>query len=189
MLAKLVVHDTSGDLGRLFARAERALSEFQIDGVGTNIGFLRSLLKRPAITAWDVDVRTLDTQALDMSASDAGQTRYFEAEATEAACTHDIPEGAEALRAPMQAMVQEVQVAVGDQIAKGQVVAVIEAMKMQHTVLAEAGGTVVAVYARRARRWRRARRFWPLPPTIRWTRLPATRRLRTRIISVPICRR
>ena len=147
MLAKLVVHDTSGDLGRLFARAERALSEFQIDGVGTNIGFLRSLLKLPAITAWDVDVRTLDTQALDMSAGDAGQTRYFEAEATEAADTHDIPEGAEALRAPMQAMVQEVQVAVGDQIAKGQVVAVIEAMKMQHTVLAEAGGVVVAVYA------------------------------------------
>tara|TARA_R110002111_G_scaffold4160_4_gene24062 strand:- start:14431 stop:17655 length:3225 start_codon:yes stop_codon:yes gene_type:complete len=146
LLAKLVVHDTSGDLGRLFARAERALSEFHIGGVGTNIGFLRALLKRPEITAWDVDVRTLDTQALDMPA-DAGHTRYFEAEGPEAADTFDIPDGTTALRAPMQAMVQEVQVAVGDQIARGQVVALFEAMKMQHTVLAETGGVVAAVYA------------------------------------------
>lgn len=147
LLAKLVVHDTSGDLGRLFAKTERALSEFQIEGVGTNIGFLRSLLKLPAIAAWDVDVRTLDTQSLGMSTADTCQTRYFETDATEAADVYDIPEGAEVLRAPMQAMVQEVQVVVGDQIAKGQVVAVIEAMKMQHTVLAEAGGVVVATYA------------------------------------------
>lgn len=146
MLAKLVVHDTSGDLARLFAKAERALSEFQIDGVGTNIGFLRSLLRLPAITAWDVDVRTLDTQSQRLSAEDTGQARYFDAETAEAADNQEIPKGAEALRAPMQAMVQEVQVVVGDQIAKGQVVAVIEAMKMQHTVLAEAGGVVVAVY-------------------------------------------
>ncbi|EEB83560.1 acetyl-CoA carboxylase family protein [Roseobacter sp. GAI101] len=146
LLAKLVVHDTSGDLGRLFAKTERALSEFQIEGVGTNIGFLRSLLKLPAIAAWDVDVRTLDTQSPGMSTADTCQTRYFETDATEAADVYDIPEGAEVLRAPMQAMVQEVQVVVGDQIAKGQVVAVIEAMKMQHTVLAEAGGVVVATY-------------------------------------------
>jgi len=148
LLAKLVVHEKSDDLGRLFAKTERALSEFQIDGIGTNIGFLRSLLKVPAISDWRVDVRTLDSQSFDISANDTVKARYFESDTATETATCEVPTGADVLRAPMQAMVQDIQVSIGDQIAKGQVVAVIEAMKMQHTVLADAGGVVVKVYTK-----------------------------------------
>lgn len=52
LLAKLIVHEKSGDLVRLFAKAERALSEFHIGALDTNISFLRSLLRLPVIADW-----------------------------------------------------------------------------------------------------------------------------------------
>lgn len=147
LLAKLVVHEKSGDLGRLFAKTERALSEFQISGIDTNIGFLRALLRLPVVADWAVDVRTLDAQMPALVADTGGADRFFEAQADTAKDEVKLPQGTEALRAPMQAMIQQVHVAVGDQIAKGQEVAVIEAMKMQHVVVAEAGGVVAEIYA------------------------------------------
>ena len=47
--------------------------------------------------------------------------------------------------APMQAVVHSVNVAVGDAVQAGQEVAVLEAMKMQHGLVASAGGKVTAV--------------------------------------------
>jgi len=44
--------------------------------------------------------------------------------------------------APLQATVVSVAVAVGDLVAPGQTVAVLESMKMEHVVVAETGGTV-----------------------------------------------
>ncbi|PLS21824.1 carboxyl transferase domain-containing protein [Neptunicoccus cionae] len=146
LLAKLVVHEKSGDLGRLFAKAERALSEYQISGIDTNIAFLRSLLRLPVMADWAVDVRTLDAQMPALLADSGGADRFFEAETLAAEEEVQLPQGTEALRAPMQAMIQQVLVAVGDQIAKGQEVAVIEAMKMQHVVVAEAGGIVAEIF-------------------------------------------
>jgi len=46
---------------------------------------------------------------------------------------------------PLQGLVVEVRVAVGDVVRAGQVVAVVESMKMHHDVAAEAAGTVTAV--------------------------------------------
>ncbi|MBB3994856.1 acetyl/propionyl-CoA carboxylase alpha subunit/acetyl-CoA carboxylase carboxyltransferase component [Sulfitobacter undariae] len=146
MLAKLVIHEKSGDLARLFAKAERALSEFQIDGVETNIGFLRSLLKFPAIADWSVDVRTLDTQMHDLVLTQNSDDRFFSNAKETAEGEVALPQGTEALRAPMQAMIQKIYVSVGDTIAKGQEIALIEAMKMQHTLVAEAGGVVVDLF-------------------------------------------
>lgn len=147
MLAKLVVHEKSDDLKRLFARVERALSEFLIVGVETNIGFLRALLSLPRLAGWDVDVRMLDTLMPELVLDQPGQDRFFLFDTAETETTIDIPQGATALCAPAQAVIQELHVAVGETIAKGQEIAVVEAMKMQHTILAEMGGTVIALYA------------------------------------------
>jgi len=46
------------------------------------------------------------------------------------------------MTAPLQATVVSVAVAVGDLVAPGQTVAVLESMKMEHVVVAETGGTV-----------------------------------------------
>ncbi|MEJ2130636.1 MAG: biotin carboxylase N-terminal domain-containing protein [Gammaproteobacteria bacterium] len=45
LLAKVIVHSPSPDLARAASRAARALSEFRLDGVGTNVSFLRNILE------------------------------------------------------------------------------------------------------------------------------------------------
>jgi glutaconyl-CoA/methylmalonyl-CoA decarboxylase subunit gamma len=52
----------------------------------------------------------------------------------------------EALRAPIAGKVVKVSVAVGDQVAPGAAVIVLEAMKMENELRAERGGTVSAIH-------------------------------------------
>ncbi|NBR79486.1 MAG: hypothetical protein EBT71_05535 [Alphaproteobacteria bacterium] len=49
------------------------------------------------------------------------------------------------IHAPMQAVVHSINVAVGDIVQSGQEVAVLEAMKMQHGLLAPASGTIAEI--------------------------------------------
>lgn len=49
------------------------------------------------------------------------------------------------LKSPMAGMVVALRVAVGDTVAEGQVVAIVEAMKMENDLKAHLSGTVVAV--------------------------------------------
>ena len=53
-----------------------------------------------------------------------------------------------AIQAPMQGMVVKVKVAPGDRVRLGDVVVVLEAMKMQNDIVATVGGTVREVFAR-----------------------------------------
>jgi urea carboxylase len=57
-----------------------------------------------------------------------------------------VPEGAELIEAPFGGSVWKLLVASGDQVAAGDVIAVIEAMKMECPFEAPASGTVAAVY-------------------------------------------
>ena len=56
------------------------------------------------------------------------------------------PQRGETLRAPIAGKVVKVLVAVGDQVAPGTAVVVLEAMKMENELVAERGGTVQAVH-------------------------------------------
>jgi len=53
-----------------------------------------------------------------------------------------------AIQAPMQGMVVKVKVAAGDRVKLGDVVVVLEAMKMQNDIVATVAGTVREIYAR-----------------------------------------
>ena len=53
-----------------------------------------------------------------------------------------------AIQAPMQGMVVKVKVAPGDRVRLGDVVVVLEAMKMQNDIVATVGGTVREVFAK-----------------------------------------
>jgi biotin carboxyl carrier protein len=50
------------------------------------------------------------------------------------------------LKSPMAGVVQEIRVSADDEVAQGQVLIVVEAMKMQNELHARRGGTVKAVY-------------------------------------------
>jgi len=55
--------------------------------------------------------------------------------------------GSGRITAPMHGRLVSIDVGVGDQVAQGQRLAVLEAMKMQHEILAPASGTVETIAA------------------------------------------
>lgn len=59
-----------------------------------------------------------------------------------------VPQGKYILKAPMPGLVIDIPVAVGDQVSKGDVLLVLESMKMQNELTAPRDGTVTRVNAR-----------------------------------------
>ncbi len=53
--------------------------------------------------------------------------------------------GSVAVKAPMPGTINAVKVKVGDSVSKGQVLVVLEAMKMENEIMAETDGTVASV--------------------------------------------
>ncbi len=80
LLAKVVVH-SSGTLEAATKKIYRALGDFRIEGVKTNIGFLQSLLREPALARYDVHTRFLDDHVAELVAgADEHQASYFSAD-------------------------------------------------------------------------------------------------------------
>ncbi len=65
---------------------------------------------------------------------------------TEEGSSVDVAEGGEAIEAEMQGTILSVDVAEGDEVSAGDVVCVLEAMKMENDVVAERGGVVAGVH-------------------------------------------
>ena len=149
LLAKVIVHGT--DWPNALSRAERAAAEFRIEGLDTNLPWLRALLARPEVRANAVTTRFIEAEAaaLHAAAAEIAPPLFFESEAAledaSAPAPGSVPEGA--VTAPMQATVLSVQVAPGDTVRAGEQVAVLEAMKMEHVVVAPHSGTVRKVTA------------------------------------------
>lgn len=55
------------------------------------------------------------------------------------------PTGGKALKAPLPGVIKDIKVAVGDQVKEGQVVLILEAMKMENEINAECDGTITAI--------------------------------------------
>ncbi|MBL8491128.1 MAG: hypothetical protein JNM82_10135, partial [Rhodocyclaceae bacterium] len=134
LLAKLVVHSPSPDYADCVRRAQRALADFRIDGIATNLPFLAALARRDEFAANAVDTRFLEEHAMALAAA-AGALAPIAPPGTDG----------QALTAPMAGRLVQVDVAPGDRIARGAQVAVVEAMKMEHPVLAAAAGRILAV--------------------------------------------
>ncbi|MEQ8267978.1 MAG: carboxyl transferase domain-containing protein [Parvibaculum sp.] len=146
LLAKLVAHSPSPDYAGAVARARRALSEFQIEGVTTNLSFLQALLARDEVQKNEVSTGFIAAHAAELATAEAVPGRYFTGGNGEgaAARTHHVegPEGTAPVPSPMQGKVISIDVAEGATVAKGQQIAVLEAMKMEHSIAAPFGGTV-----------------------------------------------
>ena len=151
LLAKVVGHSPAVDLGEAVARTSRALAEFRIEGVETNIDFLRSILAHPDFVAGDVHTRFVDEHIADLAAARdrprfvtpsgfAGSTVASQQEQQAVG-----PEGSVGLASPIQGTIVEIGVEIGEEVRVGQAVAVVEAMKLQHDIRAERSGVVCAV--------------------------------------------
>lgn len=165
LLAKLIAHSPSRNYEDAIHRARRALDEFRIEGVVTNAPFLRGLLRHPAVVRNEVTTRFVDdnlaalidsSQAdCEMRASATGRSddplAVFSTRDASAGLVsqghHDVPapEGSIALKAPQQGTVLEVLAGVGDALRRGQVLFVIEAMKMEHAITLPLDCTVARI--------------------------------------------
>jgi acetyl/propionyl-CoA carboxylase alpha subunit/acetyl-CoA carboxylase carboxyltransferase component len=155
LLAKVIVHTPGEAWHDVVAKASRALREFRIDGVVTNIAFLQAVLAHP-----DFRINRIATDFIDRNigklvgaAEGAAKPLYFAA--TERSGVHGaeshvaqaVPEGAVMVAAPLQGTIVTIQVKEGEIVRPGQQLAVIESMKMEHLVMAEQGGRVMKLLA------------------------------------------
>jgi acetyl/propionyl-CoA carboxylase alpha subunit len=153
LIAKVVAHGP--DLAAAAARLKRALGEFRVAGVATNIPFLQAILAHPDFAAGRIDTRFVETRLADLleNASKEHRRLYFDAPETDAgnapATALEGPEGTIAVSAPLQGTVVALDVAEGDLVREGQQIAVIESMKMEHLVTAPCGGIVRETRARK----------------------------------------
>ena len=75
LLAKVIVH--APDFAGAVARSARALSEFRLEGVATNIPFLRNVLAHADFAAGNVHTRWVDEHIAALAAENADPRRRF----------------------------------------------------------------------------------------------------------------
>ena len=166
LLAKVVVSGDDPDV--LLESAAAALDDLVITGVETNAAFLASLLRDPAVRAGDIDTTWLEANAARLGGGDTAPSRTAGAvvDRTDPLAVLDlgrstasdprerpgavIREGGNdgdvvAVPAPMQGTVGSIAVAVGDEVAAGATVVVMEAMKMEHVIAAPRSGIVRSI--------------------------------------------
>jgi acetyl/propionyl-CoA carboxylase alpha subunit/acetyl-CoA carboxylase carboxyltransferase component len=156
LLAKVIVHSPAASWPNVVQKAARALREFRIEGVATNIPFIQAVLAHPDFVANRVSTGFIDTHVAALvgaprkiarplffaTGSDAG-----EMPASSKAGVSAGPSGSVAVPAPLQGTVVAIEVVEGDLVRPGQQIAVIESMKMEHLVDAPHGGKVTKVTA------------------------------------------
>jgi acetyl/propionyl-CoA carboxylase alpha subunit/acetyl-CoA carboxylase carboxyltransferase component len=140
LLAKVVVSSREGDFASTARKTERALSEFRIAGVATNIPFLRALLRSPAFAAGEIHTTYIEEHAPALFADAAALTQ--------GAAVHDSSariqevDGATTLPAPLQGTIIGISVSVGELVRKGDTVLIMESMKMEHVIASPLNGMV-----------------------------------------------
>jgi acetyl/propionyl-CoA carboxylase alpha subunit len=131
LLAKVITHVPHGDFAAACERTSRALADFAVEGVRTGIPLLRALLAHPGFTAGSAHTDFVARHITELLPE-----------------TARVSTGDAVVAAPMTGTVVTVDVSGGEQVVAGQQLLVVEAMKMEHVLRAEASGTVTALHAR-----------------------------------------
>ncbi|PWU29616.1 carbamoyl-phosphate synthase large subunit [Pseudomonas sp. RW407] len=146
LLAKLIVQ--AADYPQALRKAYHALCEFRIEGVANNIPLLLNLLRRPELADNQVSTRFIEQHLAELLAGGEHPHRWLgSAGGEQAARSHAAPPGCLALNAPGAGVLVNLLAAPGDAVASGQVIAIVEAMKMEFEVKASASGIVHSLAA------------------------------------------
>ncbi|MFL1486268.1 carboxyl transferase domain-containing protein [Marinobacter sp. LN3S78] len=150
LLAKVIVHNRSNDYAQAVRKAYRALCQFRVEGLKTNTSFLQALLSREDVASNRVYTRYVDDQMAGLVAeSEREHPRLFRtgqaANSSTTTAATAAPEGTEPASAPMQGQLVTTLVSEGEAIAKGQTLAILEAMKMEHEIKAPTAGLIRAL--------------------------------------------
>jgi len=166
LIAKVIASVPGGTYRDALRRLRRALGEFELEGVASTLDVLKKLLDDPRVEAGEIHTRFIDENPEafvaaaeaeaaarlgavedDRDAGDeaTGDAARPEGDATTADDGDGVPDDAVAITAPMAGTLVSVAVQPGDAVWKGRVVAILEAMKMEHEVRAGESGIVRAV--------------------------------------------
>ncbi|WP_327052241.1 acetyl-CoA carboxylase biotin carboxylase subunit [Halomicrococcus gelatinilyticus] len=190
MVAKLIVH--GADREECITRSQRALAEYDVEGIPTIIPFHRLMLEDDEFVAgthttkyldhhldqdriaeaqekwgtdsesatdedevvereftvevngkrFDVNLEERGAAAIPTASADAGGQKPQPAGGDGGGSETVVEADGEQITAEMQGTILDVKVDEGDEIAAGDVVCVLEAMKMENDVVADRGGTV-----------------------------------------------
>lgn len=150
MIAKVIAH--ADDHLAALARASRAIDEFLVEGVGTNLDWLAGLLRHETVTAGDARTTLLDagepippaprSKSLDLLRSSTGDGPAVLASGPERPSLA-VGDAQEAVASPVTSVVVEVLARPGQQVALGQALIVTSAMKMETVLHAPCAGTIV----------------------------------------------
>jgi len=154
LIAKLIVWAPSRQAA--LARLRRSIDEYAIEGVPTTLPFLRALSDHPAVLDASFGTATLERFAQTLAPSARNGVR-LPSPASRPAERRLAPrlgamrkrENASSgndVRSPMHGLIVELGVATGDPVSDGQVVAIIEAMKMMNEIRAHTSGVVSAIH-------------------------------------------
>ncbi|MFN0314109.1 MAG: biotin carboxylase N-terminal domain-containing protein, partial [Burkholderiales bacterium] len=164
LLAKVIVH--AQDLDSVVVKARRALTEFRISGIPSNREFLLNLLSHPGVASGQWYTGLIEDNLVALCTPNFHPRRYGESPAAAstarkidstdplAILSHGqrsaaplpedepLPDGAQAIPAPITGTIVSIDVAAGNSVRRGQAVAIIEAMKMEHVVVSGVTGTI-----------------------------------------------
>lgn len=157
LIAKLIVWGPTRD--RAIARLRRAIDEYVVHGVPTTLPLLRALCDLPAVVDAGYGTATLEAFATTWSpAAKNGppphrRTAVPRGRADERRTAPRLGSlrrtgsstGSNAVLSPMHGLIVELRIAPGERVSEGDVVAVIEAMKMMNEIRANRSGVVTAV--------------------------------------------
>jgi len=147
LLAKLIV--TGADYASVLQRARRALKQTRIEGVQSNLPLLQALLASDAVQANAVTTRYVEThlpELLRALPTDVAPD-LPSADSSPQPDTLATPAGSEALISPTTGVLVSLLVKEDDAVQVGQVVAVLEAMKMEFEIRATTAGRVHSLAA------------------------------------------
>ena len=165
MFAKVIgASNSSGSLASALERTARALAEFQIDGLPTNLASLRAILARPELAAGDArttllaDHPELTAQAapatptgakalLDQQAAALNGGRSSIIQVLTAGPSLEVRAGDAGVECPMGGSVVEVTARPGATVAAGDTLLVVSAMKMETAVTAPCAGVIAELVA------------------------------------------
>lgn len=142
LLAKLIVNTHGADFTALLRRARRAIGEFEIAGLETNLSFLGKLLGHPAVAANEVTTDFIAShigELLPPSERGAGE----DAELVDSGYGDNLT----TVTTPLYGVISVVKVSPGDVVQAGTELLLVEAMKLEHAICAPHAGTVIEVLA------------------------------------------
>ena len=176
LIAKVIVHEKSAQFRDAVRKSIRAISEFRLEGIRTNLSFIKNIISHPDFAQGKIHTRWIDEKIEALTSEWEGPDRFVsnitQAKNAGAGLPADsngndplalfshrssptsmegmkspvdvasLHEGLVAITSPIQGTIIDLNCDVGQKVRSGELVLVLDAMKMEHEIRATCDGIV-----------------------------------------------